>query len=70
MARTNLKVFRVKLHLSQTEMAEKIGSYKRQTYAAVENGKRDPRQKFWDDLQKAFCVPDADMWELQKNDKD
>ena len=68
MARTNLKVFRVKHHLTQEEMAKKIGGYTRQAYAYVENGKRDGRKSFWKDLQKAFNVPDSEMWELQKND--
>jgi DNA-binding XRE family transcriptional regulator len=68
MPRTNLKVFRVKKHLTQTEMAEKIG-YLRQTYAAIENGKRDGRQAFWCDLQKAFNLSDGDVWALMKNDE-
>ena len=69
MARTNLKVLRVKNHLTQTEMAEKIGGYKRQTYAAIENGKRDGRTGFWKDFQKAFAVTDSEMWIYQKNDE-
>lgn len=68
MARTNLKVFRIKQHLTQTEMAERIGKYSRQAYAAIENGKRCGRKTFWKDLQKAFNIPDSEMWELQQND--
>lgn len=65
--RTNLKVFRIKNRLSQTEISEKI-QCSRATYAAVESGARCGRQAFWNDLQKAFSIPDSEMWELQKND--
>ena len=65
--RTNLKIFRIKQHLSQTEISEKIGC-SRATYAAIESGARCGRQTFWKDLQKAFRLPDAEMWELMKND--
>ena len=65
--RTNLKVFRVKQNLSQEAFAEKIG-YTRATYSAIENGKRSGRQRFWLDFQKAFNIPDADLWGYMKND--
>lgn len=65
--RTNLKVFRVKQHLSQEEMAEKIG-FSRGAYTAIESGKRDGRQSFWMALQKAFDIPDEQMWALKKNE--
>lgn len=67
--RTNLKVFRVKMKLSQEEMAEKIG-YGRATYSAIESGKRAGRQQFWRDFQKAFDIPDADLWGYIKNDEE
>lgn len=69
MARTNLKVFRVKQHMSQEEMAAKI-DFQRSTYSAIESGKRNGRRAFWIELQKAFNIPEADMWELMKNDED
>ena len=65
--RTNLKVFRVKQHLSQEEMAEKIG-FSRGAYTAIESGKRDGRQSFWMALQKAFDISDEQMWALKKNE--
>lgn len=68
MARTNLKLFRVKLKMSQEEFANKIG-YQRATYSAIESGKRSGRQQFWRDLQKAFNIPEAEMWELMKQDE-
>lgn len=65
--RTNLKLFRVKHHLSQEEMADKIGCI-RCTYAAIEGGTRNGRDFFWVSLQKAFNIPDEEMWALKKKD--
>ena len=65
--RTNLKLFRVKMMLSQDEIAEKIGCT-RATYSSIESGKRDGRLAFWNDLQKAFGISDADMWALLRID--
>lgn len=65
MERRNLKVFRVKHGLSQAQMAEKIG-VARSVYAQAESGKRGCSASFLTKLQKAFNVPDADMWELTK----
>lgn len=67
MARTNLKVFRVKQGLAQDKFAEKIG-YTRATYSAIEKGTRNGRQSFWSDLQKTFSIPEAEMWDLMKNE--
>ena len=67
--RTNLKVFRVKLKLSQEEMAKKIGCT-RATYAAIENGTRNGRHVFWKKLQAAFDIPENEMWELMKIDEE
>lgn len=66
--RMNLKVFRVKKGLTQDEIAEKIG-YTRAAYSAIEAGKRDGRESFWNALQNGFNIPDAEMWALKKNDK-
>lgn len=66
--RTNLKVFRIQKHLTQDEIAEKIGCT-RSTYSAIENGNRDGRKVFWRSLQRAFHIADADMWALQENDE-
>jgi DNA-binding XRE family transcriptional regulator len=49
-------------------MAAKVGCI-RCTYAAIENGTRAGRDFFWESLQKAFNIPDEDMWELKKKDK-
>lgn len=66
--RTNLKVFRIQHVLSQEEIAAKIGC-SRATYSAIENGTRAGRQMFWNSLQNAFDIPDADMFGLMKNDE-
>lgn len=65
--RTNLKVFRVKQHLSQAEISDKIG-VSRNTYAAIESGIREGRDPFWKGLQEAFRIPDSEMWSLKRND--
>lgn len=65
--RKNLKIFRVTHNLSQGEIAEKIG-HCRATYAAIEAGNREGRQAFWQALQTAFDIPDAEMWALKKNE--
>lgn len=64
--RTNLKIFRIRQHLSQTEISERIGC-SRATYAAIEGGIRIGRPTFWHDLQQAFGLPDEEMWLLMKN---
>ena len=65
--RMNLKVFRVKKNLSHEEIAKRIG-FSRAAYSAIEAGKREGRQAFWNALQKAFDIPDAEMWALKKNE--
>ncbi len=63
--RTNLKIFRIKHCLTQEEMAQKIGCI-RPTYSAIENGKREGRKAFWNDLQLAFALTDEEICELKK----
>lgn len=65
--RTNLKILRVSLGLTQAEMAERIGC-NRGTYANIENGKQNGGQTFWTLLQRAFDIPDCDMWQLMRKD--
>lgn len=67
MARTALKVFRVKHKLTQGEIATRIGCA-RGTYAAIENGERNGRTDFWLGLQAQF--PDANIGELMKCDEE
>lgn len=68
MARTNLKLYRVKKKMSQDEFADAIGCT-RATYSSIESGKRDGRLTFWNDVQQAFHIPDAEMWALIRNEE-
>lgn len=63
--RTALKQFRIGHHLTQEEMAKKTG-VSLKTYSYIENGVRSGKQEFWDNLQQAFSVSDAEMFPLQK----
>lgn len=63
--RTNLKIFRVKQHLTTEEMANRIGCI-RPTYSAIENGKREGRKTFWHDLKIAFGLTDNEIVDLMK----
>lgn len=65
--RTNLKILRVKNNLTQEEMANRIGCT-RTTYSSIEKGERNGRQSFWVNLQKAFDIPDNELWGYIKND--
>lgn len=65
--RTNLKVYRVRLGLSQEEMSA-ILNCKRATYSAIECGNRSGKPSFWKKFQAAFKVPDSDMWALMENE--
>lgn len=63
MKRMNLKVFRIRQGLTQSEMAERVG-YDRVSYALIEAGVRNPSVDFFTKLQAAFDVPNEKMWEL------
>lgn len=65
--RTNLKLFRTALKMTQAEIAEKIG-VDRGRYGQIEKGSRNGRADFWTKLQKAF--PTANIGELMKCDED
>ena len=66
--RNGLYMFRHGMRLSQAEMANKIGC-NRATYAAIEIGARNGRMTFWNKLQKAFGVSDADIGALMRVDE-
>ena len=65
--RTILKVLRVENHLTQDEMAKKVG-VSRPTYAAVENGQLRGSEGFWKVVQGKFEIPDEKMWELMRDE--
>lgn len=65
MDRRNLKVLRAKHGLTQREMAERIGCA-RSIYGEVENGTRNCSVDFLAKLQRAFAIPDAEIWKYSK----
>lgn len=65
--RIDLKVLRVKHKLTQAEIAAKIG-VSRQVYANIEKGRNDGSTDFWSNLQRAFDIPDEEMYSLMKLD--
>lgn len=65
--RTNLKILRIKNHMSQEEMSKKI-SCSRATYSAIENGTRSGKHSFWEAVRNEFNIAEADMWELMRNE--
>ena len=65
MERIDLKIFRIKQGLTQEEMAKKIG-ITRQSYIAIENGKRDFKMGTFKKLKKAFNLSEERAWELMK----
>ena len=66
--RTELKKFRVGLHLTQAEMAEKC-KVSRVTYGHIENGSRSGSADFWETLKTTFDVPDSEMYILMKREE-
>lgn len=66
--RTNLKVLRVRNHLTQKEMAKKLG-VSRATYSFVENNQRQGTSAFWEAVQRVFDVPDEEMYKLMKGEE-
>ena len=66
--RLNLKLLRVQNNLTQEEFAEKVG-VSRGVYSNIENSKVNGTMIFWDNVQKAFEVPDEKMYSLMKDDE-
>lgn len=69
MVNKSLKVLRVKNGLTQEQMANKMG-WSRQYYAKTESGRSFGTVPFWNKLQKAFGVPDDEMWLLVNDTKE
>lgn len=65
----NLKVFRIKRHLTQADMAALIG-VSRVTYSNIERGRNNASEDFWKKLQAEFEIPDSEMYSLMKNAED
>lgn len=63
--RLSLKLFRVSRNLTQKEFAQTIGAG-RAMYSLIEKGDRFGSFDFWLNLQKAFDIPDEEMFKLMK----
>lgn len=68
MRRVNLKIFRIRQNLLQSDMADRIGC-SRDAYSAIENGDRNPSYDFMEKLQAAFDIPSENMWALLEREK-
>lgn len=65
----NLKIFRIAKHLTQKEMADKC-NVSRAVYSNIERGRNEAKGDFWENLQKAFDVPDSEMYNLMKKEEE
>lgn len=65
--RTGLKLFRVKNHLTQQQVAERVG-VSRQVYSKIERGVSQGNTNFWVTFQRCFNIPDEYMYSLMKCD--
>ncbi len=68
MARHNLYMFRCDRKLTKGDMAKKTG-VSRTTYTHIEKGERFGSEKFWNNFQGEFNVPDNEMFLLMKNEE-
>lgn len=66
--RTNLKLLRIRNHLTQDQMAVECG-ISRVTYSAIEIGQRRGGAEFWQAVQNRFGIADAEMWGLTKDEE-
>ena len=67
-SRHKLYMLRCEKKLTQQGMADKIGCH-RATYQAIETGKQNGRVTFWNKLQRAFDLTDAQKGELMSIDE-
>ena len=65
MKRKKLKMLRQEHELTQQQMADITGR-SRNAYIKIERGERNPTPDFWERLQKAFNIPDEEMYSYQK----
>lgn len=65
--RNNLKAFRKQRRLTQAQISQLINC-SRSYYTLVEQGKRNPTQEFWEEIQYVFMISDQDMWSLMLRD--
>lgn len=65
MERTKLRLLRLAHKLTFAEMANKCGR-SRGSYIKIERGERNPTPEFWEAFQKAFNIPDEEMYSYQR----
>ena len=63
-----MKILRINHHMTQSDVAEKIG-ISLSLYNLIENGKRVGSIETWEKIQKLFFLSDKEMWSLMKDEK-
>lgn len=63
-----MKILRINNHMTQSDVAEKIG-ISLSLYNLIENGKRVGSIETWKKIQKLFSLSDKEMWSLMKDQK-
>ena len=63
---TRMKAYREKLHLSQHELADKVG-VRRETIVRLEMGQYNPSLKLAVDIARVFDTPVEDVFVFQKD---
>ena len=63
-----MKILRINRHMTQSDVAEKIG-ISLSLYNLIENGKRVGSIETWKKIQKLFSLSDKEMWSIMKDDK-
>lgn len=63
-----MKILRINNHMTQSDVAEKIG-ISLSLYNLIENGKRVGSIETWKKIQKLFSLSDKEMWSIMKDDK-
>lgn len=61
-----MKILRINNHMTQSDVAEKIG-ISLSLYNLIENGKRVGSIETWKKIQKLFSLSDKEMWSLMKD---
>lgn len=67
---TRMKVYREKLHISQSELADKVG-VRRETIVRLEKGQYNPSLKLALDISREFhaAIEDVFLFEERKNER-
>lgn len=63
-----MKILRINNHMTQSDVAEKIG-ISLSLYNLIENGKRVGTLQTWEKIQKLFSLNDKEMLSLMKDNK-